>query len=73
MVLQQACLEAAGGDKVSVAVVAKALGKRWEALNPEERQAYKARAQQVEAEEQPEAEPQESTAGEPAYLAICLQ
>ena len=35
---RQACLENEPSGKVSVAIVAKALGKAWEALSEEQRQ-----------------------------------
>ena len=60
---KQACLEVADGPNVSVAVVAKELGRRWEALGPEERQAYKERAAARAAEEQAQAEEASSPAG----------
>lgn len=43
---RQACTSADASGKVSVAIVAKELGKRWEALPAERRQTYKDRAQQ---------------------------
>ena len=53
---KQHCVQAADGANVSVAVVAKELGRRWEALGPEERQAFKEQAAALAAEDQTRAQ-----------------
>ena len=53
---RQACSEADPTVKVSVATVAKALGKQWEALGAEQKQRYKERAKQRASETPSEAD-----------------
>ena len=59
---RQSCFEADPAAKVSVAVVAKELGKRWEALCAEEKQAFKDEAKERALKFQADAEEQRGSA-----------